>query len=473
MIDRHRRSLATVAELSEIAELVSRVRAGAAAGLLASEEARVTQLRQLKRLLEENDARISDALAADLGKSPVESYATETSFVVGEVEHAIEHLGQWMQPTRVRVPLTLRPGNARVVRQPLGVVLIVAPWNYPVHLTFAPLVGALSAGNTAILKPSEAAPATSTLIAELVPKYLDGRLVQVVEGGAEQTTALLAERFDHILYTGGGEVARIVMRAAAEHLTPVTLELGGKSPAIVAADADIDVAARRIVWGRFTNAGQTCVAPDYVLVVRSVEDRLLGAVLRAVHDFYGENPKTSPDFGRIVNDRHFDRLTGLLDAGGYEAVVTGGGSDRATRYVAPTVLAGVDPGAAVMSEEIFGPILPVLAVDSLDEAVTFITARPHPLALYVFTEDTPTAERVIERTRSGGVGVNLTMIHLGVPDLPFGGVGASGIGAYHGEAGFDRLSHRRAVLVKATKPDPSVIYPPYKRWKEAILRRVL
>jgi aldehyde dehydrogenase (NAD+) len=462
-----------VTAVSEIPAIVRRVRDGADAGLMESEEARVTQLRQLKRLLEENDEAIDAALMADLGKSPLESFATETSFVVGEIEHAIEHVGRWMQPTRVRVPLTLRPGSARVVRQPLGLVLVIAAWNYPIHLTFAPLVGALAAGNTAVLKPSESAPASSAVIAELVPRYLDERAVQVIEGGVPETTALLAEQFDHILYTGGGSVARIVMSAAAEHLTPVTLELGGKSPAIVAADADIDVAARRITWGRFTNAGQTCVAPDYVLVVRAVEDRFLGAVLRSVHDFYGENPKTSADFGRIIDDRHFDRLTRLLDAGGYEAVVTGGSGDRGLRYFAPTVLAGVSPDAAVMAEEIFGPILPVIAVDNVDEAVTFVNARPHPLALYVFTDDTPTAERVIERTRSGGVAINHTMVHLGVPDLPFGGVGASGIGAYHGEAGFSRFSHRRSVLAKATKPDPSVTYPPYKRWKEAIIRRVL
>ena len=252
--------------VAEIGTIVDRVRQGAASGLLDSAQARMTQLRQLKRLLEENDSRISAALAADLGKSPIESFATETSFVVGEVEHALQNLSGWMQPTRVRVPLTLRPGNARVVRQPLGVVLIIGAWNYPIHLTFAPLVGALAAGNTAVLKPSESAPASSALIAELVPRYLDERVVQVVEGGVEQTTTVLAEQFDHILYTGGAAVGRIVMRAAAEHLTPVTLELGGKSPAIVAADADIDVAARRITWGRFTNAGQTCVAPDYVLV---------------------------------------------------------------------------------------------------------------------------------------------------------------------------------------------------------------
>jgi aldehyde dehydrogenase (NAD+) len=462
-----------VTAVSDIAAIVGRVRDGADSALMAGEEARVTQLRQVKRLLQENDDAINAALAADLGKSPLEAFTTETSFVIGEVEHAVQHLGAWMQPLRVRVPLTLRPGTARVIRQPLGTVLIISAWNYPIHLTFAPLVGALAAGNTAVLKPSEVAPASSAVIAELVPRYLDERVVQVVEGGPTETEALLAERFDHILYTGGQTAARIVMRAAAEQLTPVTLELGGKSPAIVAADADVDVAARRIAWGRFTNAGQTCVAPDYVLVAQAVEDRFLGAVLRAVHDFYGENPRTSPDYGRIVNDRHFDRLTRLLDDGGYEAVVAGGSGDRGTRYFAPTVLAGVDPDAPVMAEEIFGPILPVLVVENVDAAVTFVNSRPHPLALYVFTEDQPTAERIIERTKSGGVAVNHTMVHLGIPDLPFGGVGACGIGSYHGEAGFDTFSHRRGVLHKASKPDPSVTYPPYKRWKEAIIRRVL
>jgi aldehyde dehydrogenase (NAD+) len=462
-----------VTAVSAIPAIVARLREGAAAGLLASEEARTTQLRQLKRLLEENEERINDALAADLGKSPLEAYSTETSFVIGEAEYAIEHLTAWMQPTRAHVPLTLRPGSAHIVPQPLGVVLIIAAWNYPIHLTLAPLVGALAAGNTAVLKPSELAPASSALLAELVPRYLDERVVQVVDGGVTESTALLEERFDHILYTGGGQVGRIVMRAAAEHLTPVTLELGGKSPALVAADADIDVAARRIAWGRFTNAGQTCVAPDYVLVARSIEDQFLGAVLRAVHDFFGENPKVSPDYGRIVNERHFDRLLRLLDAGGFEAVVTGGGGDRADRYLAPTVLAGVSPDAEVMAEEIFGPILPVLPVDGIDAAVSFVNERPHPLALYVFTGDVPTGERVVERTRSGGVTINHTMIHLAVPELPFGGVGASGTGAYHGKAGFDTFSHRRPVLTKATRPDPSVTYPPYKRWKEAILRRVL
>ena len=457
----------------DVAAVVAHLREGARSGLLDGEAARVTQLRQLRRLLTEQRERLEAALASDLGKPPVEGYATEIGFTVTEIDHVIAHLRDWMQPEKVRVPVAFRPGTATVMRQPLGVVLVIAPWNYPVQLTLAPLVAALAAGNAVVVKPSELSPATSSALAELVPQYLDSRVVAVVEGAVAETTALLAEAFDHIFYTGNGTVGRIVMRAAAEHLTPVTLELGGKCPAIVAGDADIDVAARRIAWGRFTNAGQTCVAPDYVLVTADVEDRLLGALLRSVHDFYGEHPAASADYGRIVNERHFDRLMGLIDAGGFDAVVTGGNGDRATRYLAPTVLAGVAPDAAVMAEEIFGPILPVIAVADVDSAVDFVNARDHPLALYMFTGNAALAERVLERTRSGGAGINNVMMHLAVSELPFGGVGASGTGAYHGRTGFETFSHRRSVLSKPTKPDPSLLYPPYKRWKETILRRVL
>jgi aldehyde dehydrogenase (NAD+) len=456
-----------------ISEIVHRLRRSSAQGVLVDQAQRVTQLRQLRRLLEEQEERLVEALAADLGKPPVEAYATEIGFTISEIDHALANLPAWMAPERVRVPLPFKPGSARIVSQPLGVVLVIAPWNYPVQLSLGPMVAALAAGNTVVLKPSELAPATSAALAELVPTYLDGRAVAVVEGDAEVAQELLAQRFDHILYTGGREVGKIVMRAAAEHLTPVTLELGGKSPAIVAGDADVDIAAHRIAWGRFANAGQTCVAPDYVLVHRAVEDQFLGGLLRAVHDFYGDDPRASPDYGRIVDERHFDRLTGLIEAGGYEAVVTGGLGDRATRYLAPTVLAGVQPDAAVMQEEIFGPILPVVTVTDVDEAVRFVNARPAPLAMYLFTNDDAAAERLVERTTSGGVTVNHTMLHVAVPDLPFGGVGASGMGAYHGKAGFDTFSHRRSVLVKPSRPDLSVLYPPYKRWKEAILRKVL
>jgi len=458
--------------IDEIPARVEQLRQHFAAGVNRDVASRRGQLRQLRRLLTEREEEIAVALHADLGKSAVEAYATEVGFTLTEIGHLDAHLDQWAQPTKVKIPLTFRPGSAYVVPEPKGVALVIGAWNYPVQLTLAPLAAALCAGNCVVVKPSEVAAATSAVLADLLPQYLDERVVTVIEGGVPETTAVLAERFDHILYTGNGGVGRIVMRTAAEHLTPVTLELGGKSPAIVAGDANLEVAAKRIAWGKFTNAGQTCVAPDYVLVHRDVEDEFLGDLLRAIHDFYGEDPHASPDYGRMVNDRHFDRVVSLLDGGGYEAVVTGGDHKRDDRYIAPTVLAGVSPDAAVMSEEIFGPILPVLVVDDLDEAIRHVNEGPHPLALYVFSEHMPTAERVVERTSSGGVTINHTMMHVGINELPFGGVGASGIGAYHGRAGFDTFSHHRSVLAKPTRPDPSIAYPPYKRWKETIIRRL-
>ena len=458
--------------IDEYPALVERLRANFEAGISADIDSRHRQLRQLRRFLVEREPEIAAALHADLGKSSIEAYVTEIGFTVTEIDHLDAHLDEWAQPTKVRLPLTFRPGSAHVTPQPKGVALVIGAWNYPVQLTTAPLAAALAAGNAVVLKPSEVAPATSSLLAELLPQYLDERIVAVVEGGVTETSELLRQRFDHILYTGNSSVGRIVMRAAAEHLTPVTLELGGKSPAIVAGDANREVAAKRIAWGKFLNAGQTCVAPDYVLVHRDVEDAFLGDLLRAIHDFYGEEPHASPDYGRIVNERHFDRLVGLIDAGGYEAVVTGGEHKRDDRYFAPTVLGGVQADAAVMADEIFGPILPVLAVEDLDAAIRFVNERPHPLSLYVFSESARTAERVIERTSSGGAAINQTMMHVGVSDLPFGGIGASGMGSYHGRAGFDTFSHHRSVLVKPTRPDPSITYPPYKRWKETIIRRL-
>lgn len=459
--------------IAEIPSAVERVRAGFRAGVVRGAAERRAQLRQLRRLLVEQEDRLLGALRTDLGKPGVEAYGAEIGFTIGEIDHALRHLEAWMADEKVRVPFHLRPAAARVVRTPKGVVTIIGPWNYPVQLVLAPLAAALAAGNTAVLKPSEVAPSVSDALAELVPAYLDERAVQVVTGGVPETTALLAEPVDHILYTGNGRVARIVLEAAAKQLTPVTLELGGKSPALVLADADLDVAARRIAWGKFMNAGQTCIAPDYVLVESGAEDRFLGALLRAVHDFYGDDPSTTADYARIVNEHHHDRLTALLDGGGFEAVVTGGRGDRAARYLPPTVLAGVSPDAAVMQDEIFGPILPVLPVADADDAVEFVNARPHPLALYVFSGDGARTERIIERTQSGGVCVNGTMLHIAMPDLPFGGIGPSGTGAYHGETGFLTFTHRRSVLDKAARPDAPVMYPPYKSWKQKLLRKVL
>jgi aldehyde dehydrogenase (NAD+) len=313
----------------------------------------------------------------------------------------------------------------------------------------------------------------SALIDELVPRYLDAETVAVVTGAVDETTALLAERFDHIFYTGNGKVGRIVMRAAAEHLTPVTLELGGKSPAIVAADANIEVTARRLAWAKFLNAGQTCVAPDYVLVEEPVEDELLTALDAAITSMYGSDPFLSPDYARIVDDRHHDRLMRLLDGGGYEATVVGGTSDRSERYLAPTVLAGVKPDAPVMEDEIFGPILPVLPVSDVGEAVRFVNDREKPLALYAFSASDAVLEHVVGATYAGGVTLNHAMLHLAVPDLPFGGVGASGMGAYHGKPGFDTFTHWKPVLDKPTRPDPSLLYPPYTNTKQKIIRRFL
>jgi aldehyde dehydrogenase (NAD+) len=460
-------------QIDHIHLAVERVRDGFTAGIVTDLGGRDTQLRQLRRMLVEQEAVFTASLRADLGKPVFEAYGTEIGFMIGEIDHALAHLREWNHPVKVKVPLSFKPGAARIIPEPLGTVLIIAPWNYPLQLLLAPLVPALAAGNTAVLKPSEVAPATAAAVAEQLPHYLDGRVVAVVNGGVPETTELLRLPFDHIFYTGNGNVARVVMRAAAEHLTPVTLELGGKSPVIVAADADIDAAARRIVWGKFVNAGQTCVAPDYVLVDQRIEDQLLGAMLRAVHDFYGDDPSHSPDYARVVNERHHDRLTALLDAGGYDATVTGGNGDRATRFLPPTILAGVKPDAAVMQDEIFGPILPVLTVGGVDEAVHFVNSRPKPLALYVFTSDDAVGRRVAERTSSGGMCINHVVIQLAIAELPFGGVGPSGMGAYHGKAGFDTFSHRKSVLVKPTRPDPPVMYPPYKKWKEAVIRRMM
>lgn len=459
--------------VERIPEIVQQLREGFHSGVLRDVESRRVHLRGLRELFVEQENRLIDALVADVGKPRIEAYTTEIAFTINEIDHTLKHLDAWSKPTKVKVPLTFKPGSATLRAEPLGTVCIIAPWNYPVQLLFAPLVPALAAGNTAVLKPSEVTPSVSALIEELVPRYFSASTVAVVTGAVDETTALLEQRFDHIFYTGNGKVGRIVMRAAAEHLTPVTLELGGKSPAIVAADANVEVAAKRIAWAKFLNAGQTCVAPDYVLVDERVEDALVTALADAVTSFYGADPRQSNDYARIVDERHHDRLMKLLEAGGYDATVIGGTGDRGSRYIAPTVLTGVKPDAAVMDDEIFGPILPILTVGDLDEAIRFVNDREKPLALYVFSSDDDTLEHVVSHTSAGGVTLNHAMLHLAVPDLPFGGVGASGMGAYHGKPGFDTFSHAKPVLNKPTRPDPALMYPPYTAVKQKILRRFL
>ena len=465
--------MTTSTDIDAIASAIERVRDGFSGGVVRAIADRETQLRQLRRMLVEQEAAFVEALHNDLGKSPTEAYSTEIGFTLNEIDHTLRHLRSWTQPQRVKLPIHLRPGSARIVQESLGTVLIIAPWNYPLQLLLAPLIPAVAAGNTAVLKPSEVAPATAAAIAEQLPRYLDERVAQVVTGGVPETTELLAHRFDHIFYTGNGAVGRIVMQAAAAHLTPVTLELGGKSPAIVTESADVEVSARRIAWGKFVNAGQTCVAPDYVLVDEAVHDRFVEGLRKAVRSFYGGDPASSDDYGRIVNGKHHARLTALLERGGFEEIALGGDGDSASRYLAPTVLTGVKPDAAVMDDEIFGPILPVLTYRDLDEALAFVNQRPKPLALYVFAGKDAQVDRVVSHTTAGGVTVNHTLLHLAVADLPFGGVGASGMGAYHGEAGFRIFSHAKPVLSRPTKPDPSLAYPPYTALKQRILRKVL
>jgi aldehyde dehydrogenase (NAD+) len=434
-------------------------------------EWRHRQLHGLLDLLREAEDDLLRALAADLGKPAVEGWATDLGVTAAEIRHIHKHVDEWARPRRVRVGLTSRPGKGVLAPEPLGVALIVAPWNYPVQLVLAPLAAAVAAGNAAVVKPSELAPATSEVLARLLPRYLDPEAVRVVEGDASVSTALLEERFDHVFFTGSTRVGRIVAEAAAKHLTPTVLELGGKSPAIVDASADIEVAARRIAWGKFLNAGQTCIAPDHVLVHADAHDELVAHLVEAVRAFYGEDPRTSPDYARIVNQRHHARLVGLLDGSGEVAV--GGDHDADTCYLAPTVLVGTGPDAPVMADEIFGPILPVLAVPSIEDAVAAVNSRPKPLALYVFAEDDEVVDRVLDATSSGGVCVNHTILHITPPDLPFGGVGPSGMGRYHGRSGFDTFSNLKSVLRKGTRPDPNLMYPPYTEKKARIIRRAL
>ncbi|WP_026533124.1 aldehyde dehydrogenase family protein, partial [Arthrobacter sp. H41] len=428
---------------------VHRLRECFASGKTRPQPWRREQLLALVRMLGERKEELLEALQADIGKSPTEAFLSELATVRAEAEFALKHLSKWTAPVKVDVPAGLLPARAWTQARPLGVVLILGPWNYPLQLLLAPLVGALAAGNAAVLKPSELAPATSAVLSRLVPQYLDGDAVAVLPGGVRTSTVLLGLQFDSIFYTGGERVGRIVLKAAAEHLTPVTLELGGKSPAVVLG-GNLETAARRIAYGKFMNAGQTCVAPDYLLTTPELAPKLQAALARAVTSFYGKDPSVSPDYGRIVTEQHFDRLVGFLGDG---SVVFGGRHDRPSRYFEPTVLAGVAADSPVMQEEIFGPLLPVLEVADLPEALAFIAARPHPLAAYLFSSSPGERSAFEEGVQAGGIAHNACTIQLAVPGLPFGGVGASGTGSYHGKLSFDTFSQQRPVFSKNPGPD--------------------
>ena len=426
---------------------------------------RVAQLNKLSQLIKDHEQLILDAVYADLRKPALEAFGSEILITLSEIKFALKHLKTWMKPKKVGTPINLFPSSSYIYTEPLGVVLIVAPWNYPFALTIQPLIGAIAAGNCAILKPSEHTPHTSSAIAKIINDNFDPNFIIAIEGGIETSQALLAEKFDHIFFTGGTAIGKIVMEAAAKYLTPVTLELGGKSPCIVDETCDLEVTAKRIVWGKFYNAGQTCVAPDYLLVQKNIKPLLIEKLVTHVKAFFGENPQKSPDLARVVNDRQFDRLVGLLDEG---KVLIGGNSDKSDRFIAPTLIEAVSPNSKIMAEEIFGPILPILEYDQLSEAIAFVNAHPKPLALYFFSRNKQNQERILQSVSFGGGCFNDTIMHLGNPELPFGGVGHSGMGSYHGKASFDIFSHRKSVLKNSFRFDLKWRYPPYTMTLESL-----
>lgn len=429
---------------------------------------RKDRLKRLKGVVSSREGEILDALQKDLGKSPTEGYLTEISVLYQEIDLFLSRLDGWSRPRRVSTPLTLWPAKSRIVPEPYGRVLIIAPWNYPFQLLFSPLVGALGAGNTAVLKPSESAPATAELAASLVREAFPEGEVILFNGDASITETLLEEPWNYIFFTGSPRVGRLVMSAAAKHLTPLTLELGGKSPAVVDRDADLETAAKRIAWGKFLNAGQTCVAPDYLYVHEEVAINLVKRIESWLLRFYGKNPAESPDYGRIVNLYHFKRLTNLLEG---TVPVLGGAPLEERLYIPPTVITGIGWEHPLMEEEIFGPILPVLTFSELDSALEEIKRRPPPLAFYLFTRDRRKAEKALERLPFGGGCFNDTILHLANSNMPFGGVGSSGLGSYHGESSFRTFSHYKSILIGSSLFDNPFRYPPYSSSKLRWLKR--
>ncbi len=451
-------------------DLLQQLRKPVLAGITRSKAWRQQQLQGLEALITSHQDDVLAALATDLGKPPTEALF-ELIILRTELKLAKRQLNRWMQPRRVAVPLAHQPGKAKVLLEPLGCILIIGPWNYPFSLTLQPLISALAAGNTAVLKPSEQAPATSQLIARLIPQHLSSDVVRVIEGDGEMAAALTHHPFDHIFFTGSGAIGKKVMAAAAEHLTPVTLELGGKSPAIVLEGADLAVTARRLMWGKGLNAGQACIAPDHLLVESQLKAPLLQAMKRCLVDFYGPNPLQSPHLATIVNDKQFQRLSQLLEGARQRSqILFGGEIDASQRRIAPTLIDVDQRNDPLMAEELFGPLLPILSITSLDEALTDIRRQPRPLAIYLFGGTADDQDKLLKTTSSGGVCFNDVMMQVGIPELPFGGVGPSGMGSYHGLAGFETFSHQKSILQRPFWLDIKVRYPPYANNLEIIKR---
>lgn len=444
----------------EIERLISRQKTYFMQGNTLSYEFRIRQLNKLKETIIKYEAQLTQALQTDLGKSAFESYTSEIGFIRSNISHTIHHLKRWMKPEKKKMPVSLMMTKSKVIKEPYGCVYIIGPYNYPFQLLIEPLVGAIAAGNCAVLSPSELTPHVAEVTMKLIHEAFSPEYVCCVDGGIENNTLLLHSNFDYIFFTGSVNVGKIVMQAAAEQLIPVTLELGGKSPVIIDKSANVTLACERILWGKLMNAGQTCVAPDYVFVPEEMKAAFLQELKKVLIQFYGQEPKNSRDFGRIVNARHVQRLKNIIETD-KAYLFTGGQVDEAERYVAPTVLCPKDFSAACMQEEIFGPILPVIGYTNLEQALSYINQNPKPLALYIFSENKQITESIIEKTSSGGVSVNDTISHIIHPDLPFGGIGTSGMGSYHGVYSFETFSHHRSILKKSTKFHLSLVHPPF------------
>lgn len=455
--------------MKDIKDIVKMQREYFAKGETLDLDYRINALRRLKEYIKKYEEEICGALKEDLNKSPFEAYATEIGFVYAELNEMIKKLPRWSRVKRVRTPLTQFKSVSYIVSEPYGVVLIMSPWNYPFQLSVTPLIGAIAGGNCAIVKPSAYSPRTSSVIAKIIGECFENKYIAVIEGGREANGELLNEKFDYIFFTGSVGVGKVVMEAASRNLTPVTLELGGKSPCIVDKSANIEISAKRIVWGKTVNSGQTCVAPDYCFAHREIKQDLIEAMKKCIRDFYGESPCKNPEYPKIVNEKHFKRLLALLDSG---EVVEGGDFDEENLKISPTILDNVSFDSPVMQEEIFGPILPVIEYDDIEKVISYINSRPKPLALYLFTGDSKLEKTVIKRVPFGGGCINDTLVHLATSHMPFGGVGESGMGGYHGKWSFDTFTHKKSIMKKSFLMDIELRYPPYHD-KLGILKKLM
>lgn len=432
-------------------------------------EFRIRQLKKLYQWITVHEQEIMDALYMDLNKSNFEAYATEIGIVKEEIRYTLKHLRKWAAPKRVPTPITQFPSKSFIYPEPYGIVLIMSPWNYPFQLTIAPLVGAICAGNCAVVKPSAYSPHTTKVMADMLRELFQEKYIAVVEGGRQENQALLNEKFDYIFFTGSVNVGKYVMEKASAHLTPVSLELGGKSPCIVDETADLKLAAKRIVWGKFLNSGQTCVAPDYIQVQNSVKDKLVRYMEKYIRKMFGKDPMQNPDYPKMINEKHFNRVLGLMERA---HVVCGGGSDVDMLKIEPTVLDQVTWESPVMQEEIFGPLLPVLTFYDIEEAIQMVNARPRPLALYYFTKDKQREAMMLKQVSYGGGCINDTIVHLATSHMPFGGVGNSGMGGYHGKDSFDTFTHKKSIMKKSVRLDIPIRYAPFKN-KLNILKKLM